>query len=355
MSGYVSYLLFFLGALVFGILVNKVMLGFAHTLGIRKNYEEIIRWSDTTKPSLGGIVFFIIFLLSIAAVPIFENDINDIYSIKHIALIFGASLSFLMGLADDAYNTKPLLKFLTQVICGVVLILAGIKIEFFNYGILDDFLTVFWVVAMMNSLNMLDNMDAITTVTSISITVFMIFSYIQQEISDAFLLVVLLGLLAGLLAFLRYNWHPSKMYMGDTGSQFLGFVLSALSIMLIWNNHLTDSYVNPFTGLVLIATVFAVPIIDTTIVSVTRIARGSSPFIGGKDHTTHRLSYLNLSDTHVALIILFIQIISVVISAYALIYQSAGALCLAGGYFLVILITFSIITRKTKPIVADEQ
>ena len=66
-----SYLLFFTGAFVFGILINKVMLGFAHTLGIRKNYEEIIRWSDTTKPSLGGIGFFIVFLLSIAAVSIF--------------------------------------------------------------------------------------------------------------------------------------------------------------------------------------------------------------------------------------------------------------------------------------------
>ena len=330
------------------------MLGFAHTLGIRKNYEEIIRWSDTTKPSLGGIGFFIVFLLSIAAVPIFESKVDNIYSLKHVALIFGASLSFLMGLADDAYNTRPLLKFITQLFCGIVLVYADIKIHLFDYEILDTFLTVFWVVAMMNSLNMLDNMDGITTITSVSVTCFMIFSYIFQHIDDAFLLVILTGILAALLAFLPYNWHPSKMYMGDTGSQFLGFILSALSIMLVWNNNLDYSFDNSFTGLILTVTVFTVPIVDTTMVSITRIARGSSPFIGGKDHTTHRLSYLKFSDTQVALIIAFIQLLAVFIAGYTLIHQTVTALYLCAGYFCLILLIFSIITRKTKPLVADE-
>ncbi|HCQ30017.1 MAG TPA: hypothetical protein DIU39_07005 [Flavobacteriales bacterium] len=349
-----TYLLFFAGAFVFGFLINKVMLGFAHTLGIRKNYQDIIRWSDTTKPSLGGIGFFIVFLLSIAAVPIFESNVENIYSIKHIALIFGASLSFLMGLADDAYNTRPLLKFITQVICGLVLLYSGIKIHLFDNEFLNGFLTIFWVVAMMNSLNMLDNMDAITTLTSISVTAFMIFSYLQQTVSDAFILVILVGILASLLAFLPFNWHPSKMYMGDTGSQFLGFILSALSILLVWNNNLNFAYENSLTGLILTVTVFTVPIVDTTMVSVTRIARGSSPFVGGKDHTTHRLSYLNFSDRQVALIVVMIQLLAVLIAGYALVSQTTFALALSGGYFLVILTLFSIITRKTKPLVANE-
>ncbi len=354
MSWYSAYIWFFTGAFVFGLLVNKVMLGFAHTLGIRKNYQEIIRWNDTTKPSLGGIGFFIVFLLAIAAVPVFESNIDEIYSIKHVALIFGASVSFLMGLADDAYNTKPLLKFATQVFCGLVLLFAGIEIQLFDNEWLNKLLTVFWTVAMMNSLNMLDNMDGITTVTAVTVVLFMIFSYLFQHLSEAFILVILVGILAALLAFLIYNWHPSKMYMGDTGSQFLGFVLSALSILLVWNRNIAQAYDNSWLGLLLAVTVFTIPIVDTTIVSIMRIARGSSPFIGGKDHTTHRLSYYKFTDKQVALIILSMQLIAVALALNAFLKQNLFSMLLAGGYFLVILITFSIIARKTKPIV-DEQ
>jgi UDP-GlcNAc:undecaprenyl-phosphate GlcNAc-1-phosphate transferase len=353
-SWYISYLLFFAGAFVFGYIINKVMLGFAHTLGIRKNYHEIIRWNDTTKPSLGGICFFIVFLLSIAAVPIFENNISNIYSVKHIALIFGASLSFIMGLADDAYNTRPFLKFITQIVCGLVLVFADIQINFFNHELLDGFLTVFWVVAMMNSLNMLDNMDAITTVTSISIVVFMIFSYLIQHTQDAFLLVILIGILAALLSFIPFNKYPSKMYMGDTGSQFLGFIISAISILLIWNTKFKGGILSSSAGFILVLTVFVMPIVDTTMVSITRIARGSSPFVGGKDHTTHRLSYLKFSDNQVAFIVAFIQLVAIVIAIFTLIHQTTVWLYVCSAYFLVILTLFSIITRKTKPLVANE-
>lgn len=307
-------LLFFAGIAVFSFLLNGLLLKFSKTLGIRNNTETVIRWSATSKPALGGISFFICFLISVAGYAVFFSENTPLYHDKKLlGLLASSGIAFLMGLSDDAYNTKPLFKLLTQIICGIILIFSGIYISVFENNVFNYLLTVVWVVGMMNSINMLDNMDAITAIVSSFIILTAIVVYFMNDQFLVLYLLMLAGVLASIAGFLFYNWHPSKIFMGDTGSQFLGVFLAATGIMFFWNSNADVPGVSveiKSRQLAIVILAFIIPIIDTTTVTVNRILRGQSPFVGGRDHTTHSLSYLGFSDRQVALIFAGISLIS---------------------------------------------
>jgi UDP-GlcNAc:undecaprenyl-phosphate GlcNAc-1-phosphate transferase len=305
------YTFYSLVALIFSFLINGLFLRFSKNLGTRDIESGQVRWSETSKPSLGGISFFITFLLSIISYTIFFEQ-SSIFGDKHFAGILIACISgFLMGLADDAYNTKPILKFSVQLACGLILIYTDTYIKVFSNEYLNYVLTLFWVVGIMNSINMLDNMDAITTSVSIVITLcFILIIFFYKDFTSVNL-IVSLGVLSSLLGFLYYNINPSKLYMGDTGSQFLGIFLAAMGIKYFWNFTDTPAMVSyPTKQLIVTLLIFIIPITDTATVFINRIARRKSPFIGGKDHTTHHLSYKGLTDSQVALTLTFISLIS---------------------------------------------
>jgi UDP-GlcNAc:undecaprenyl-phosphate GlcNAc-1-phosphate transferase len=132
---------------------------------------------------------------------------------------------------------------------------------------------------------------------------------------DTISMTVVIGLLGSLFGFLYFNWNPSKMYMGDTGSQYLGVLLAALSINYLWNPVTTEEFSVSRQFLIPLLS-FIIPIIDTTTVVIKRVRKGNSPFVGGKDHTTHHLSYLGLSEKQVAGIITLISIVSSLIVIY---------------------------------------
>ncbi len=292
----------FFGALVFALLTNSVFMRFFKTFGIRENEEGMVRWSASAKPAFGGIGFFIVFLGAFAMHGALFPKESDPLQRDLLGLLAATGLGFLMGLADDAYNTRPLLKFTTQVACGVILIATGSYIHVFGNEWVNYLLTVFWVVGLMNSINMLDNMDGITTVTSMGILSCGLFMYLEDGASITINIVLIIGLVAALAGFLFFNWNPSRMYMGDTGSQFLGVFLAYIGIRCFWNGTGPLGHVEPWRQAVSTLVVFVLPIIDTTVVTINRIAKGTSPFVGGKDHTTHHLSYSGLSDAQVALV-----------------------------------------------------
>ena len=150
-------------------MLNTIMLKFATNLGIRNNDQPVIRWSNISKPALGGITLYISFLLSTTCFSIFFEDINLFKDMNTLGMIGAVALGFIMGLADDAYNTKPILKSIVQISCGVILVATGTFIHLFENDYLNYILTVVWVIGIMNSINMLDNMDGITTIVSIFI------------------------------------------------------------------------------------------------------------------------------------------------------------------------------------------
>ena len=291
------YAIFFIAAVIFSVVINVLFLRFFKTLGIRNNSDgTVIRWGTLSKPSVGGITFYILFLLSMACYSILFEPNQRLYHYGFVGLLLSCGSGFLIGLADDAYDTKPLLKFGIQFLCGLILIVSGIYIHLTGNILVDYLITVFWVVGIMNSINMLDNMDGITTIVSTGIILNTIYIILFFHDFNNVHLLALVGVLASLLAFLYFNWHPSSMYMGDTGSQFLGAFLATMGIVYFWN----DAYAlhTPATGKLISNAVmtFILPILDTTVVVINRLGKRQSPFVGGKDHTTHCLVYLGLKN-----------------------------------------------------------
>lgn len=307
------YGLFFGLSIIFSFLINSLFLKFVRTLGMHNKVDTVIRWGTQSKPAVGGFSFYIIFLLSIIIYSVFFDSNQVFLSKQFIGILLASMLGFLIGLADDAYNTRPFLKFSTQVTCAIILMVTGTTINLSYLPLLNYFITIIWVVGIMNSLNMLDNMDGITSTVSISIILSALAVMLFHHEYDSVYFMVLLGVMAALLAFLYFNWFPSKMYMGDTGSQFLGVFLAAIGIRYLWNADPPTGDLISAKNLFLPIIVFIMPIIDTTTVVINRLGRGQSPFVGGKDHTTHALAYLGLSDRQVALVFWVLTLISLLL------------------------------------------
>jgi UDP-GlcNAc:undecaprenyl-phosphate/decaprenyl-phosphate GlcNAc-1-phosphate transferase len=343
----------FFAALVFSLLINSVFMRFARTLGMRDEQQTLIRWSSTAKPSLGGICFYILFLACFSLYGVlFPGQSAEAFRPELLGLLAATSLGFLMGLADDAYNTRPLLKFLVQLGCGAILIASGTCIDVFDSHAINVALTLFWVVGMMNSINMLDNMDGITTSVAIAIVIAGIMSILVVGPVDPVYMVLLVGTMAALTGFLFFNWNPSRMFMGDTGSQFLGVFLAFVGIRFFWNAPSLQGNWEPARQVVSAVIVFLVPIVDTTVVTISRIAKGRSPFVGGRDHTTHHLSYAGFSDGQVALIFIGLSLLHVfltfVMFRYIPVWQNLHTLIFV-SYALLLFLTLFILTRRTHP------
>jgi len=350
---YLIYSGLFFAALVFSLLINSVFMRFARTLGIREQEPTMVRWSSSSKPVFGGIGFFIVFLVCFALHGvIFPGLLMDALRPELLGLLAATSLGFLMGLADDAYNTRPLLKFVVQLMCGGVLILTGTSISVFDAQWANVLITLLWVVGMMNSINMLDNMDGITTVVSISILATAILVMLLLGPVEPVFLVLMIGTTSALCGFLFFNWNPSRMFMGDTGSQFLGVFLAFVGIRFFWNMQSAMGAIEPWRQVTATAIVFLLPLVDTTIVSINRIAKGSSPFVGGRDHTTHHLSYAGLSDGQVALTFIGVSLLNAFLALsiclFIPVWENIHTMAFV-MYSAAVFGTLFVLTRRTHP------
>jgi UDP-GlcNAc:undecaprenyl-phosphate GlcNAc-1-phosphate transferase len=346
-----KYLIFLFVAFCFSFLINKLFLNFSKNLGGRAKNENMVRWASVTKPAFGGISFFIVFLLSYSSYPLFFDNSLTFATPEMLGILIASTLAFLMGLADDAYDTNPSLKFIVQFASAIVLIISGTYIQLFDSTIVNYIITILWVVGMMNSINMLDNMDGISTLAStFAFTSMLIVGSYYNEVQSIYFLLTSC-MISGLVGFLYFNWNPSKMYMGDTGSQFLGIVLSAMSIHFLWNPLSIVEEIAISKQFVLVILAFLVPLSDTTTVVINRLSKGNSPFIGGKDHTTHHLSYLGFSDRQVALIIGLIASVNTLLIIYVLTIEDWSGLftLLFGGYAFLVFLSLFLITKRTKP------
>jgi len=306
------FALFFVFCLFFSFIMNWLFLKFSKSLGVRNNQDlGQVRWASDVKPSLGGLSFFMIFLITIAASGFMPGGSDQLFQDQKMLGILAATiLGFIIGLADDAYNTNPLVKFIGQITCAFILIFANVYIEVSGNLALDYLVTILWVVGLMNSINMLDNMDGITTTTSIVILIAAVFISYSMPISFPAVFLLLSGILGALFGFLFFNWNPAKIYMGDTGSQFLGVFLAAISILLFWNVRDKVSGVIQIKQFVLPLLFFTVPLMDTLTVFMRRLLKKRSPFVGGKDHTTHQLVFFGFSEKQTAWILILLGVIS---------------------------------------------
>jgi UDP-GlcNAc:undecaprenyl-phosphate GlcNAc-1-phosphate transferase len=267
--------------------------------------------------------------------------------LNYVGLFLASSLAFTMGLADDAYNTKPYFKLLMQIFCGLLFLFTDVKIDLFHIPLVDSVFTVVWVITLMNSLNMLDNMDGITA-TTVFFTLLACLSscYVIGNPSKPFWLFTIVSMLGALSGFLYFNINPSKLFMGDAGSQFLGLFVAFFSIKYLWNLGSTTEH-NSWISLVITLVALTPAAADTLTVVINRIRAGKSPMVGGKDHTTHHLVYAGYSDKQVWIIFSLIGLFSFLLSVL-IVYLTIHDVIIPNLFFIMFFaIVFGLLYRNT--------
>ncbi len=313
-----TILITFILSLSLGLFLNNFFIKRPIKFLVKKANNSAIRFSTQSKPIFGGLGFYAIFLgMAITVLFIFKNQIYQ--TGEYISILLVVTLSFIMGLADDIINTPPSFKFIIQFLCAFIFIFNGIYIKISPYEWYNYTITVLWVVGIMNSINMLDNMDAVTSLTSLTIIGgAALFSILSDSQISIYVSLVLISSSATLISFIFYNWHPSKMYMGDNGSQYLGAILAMVGIIIYWNAVPIENfqYGYNFKQIIIVACAFIVPLSDTTTVTINRLLKKKSPFVGGRDHTTHHLFYLGLSVRWVGVVLFLINAFGVCLAMY---------------------------------------
>ncbi|MBT5875622.1 MAG: undecaprenyl/decaprenyl-phosphate alpha-N-acetylglucosaminyl 1-phosphate transferase, partial [Candidatus Latescibacteria bacterium] len=234
-------------------------------------------------PLLGGIAVFGGVLIALATgISLGSIAVTE----KLIGLVLGAGLLVVLGLVDDRQGMSPAVKLAGQILAGAIIVYFGFRVSFIENEFVSVLVSLFWIVGLINAMNLLDNMDGMTGgVAFIASSAFLVVSILSGDLLAA----TLAGALGGAcLGYLRYNLPPASIFLGDAGSMLVGFLLAALGLM-ISNGQQT------FTGLAIPLIVLAYPIFDTTLVTITRLAEGRSVAIGGKDHSTHRIFTLTNS------------------------------------------------------------
>ncbi|WJW67829.1 undecaprenyl/decaprenyl-phosphate alpha-N-acetylglucosaminyl 1-phosphate transferase [Candidatus Chlorohelix allophototropha] len=290
------YLALFVGALLLALLITPLVRrialksGIVDAPGLRKIHSSPV-------PLLGGVAIYLAFTLALLGLT---GWILPFYFLQLAAILFGATLMSITGFLDDKYGLPPLVKLLAQLGVGLWLIISGVQIEVFRVSVLNVLITLLWVVAITNAMNFLDNMDGLSGGVSVIAAAFFFLSAYQ---SGQWLVGALGATLAGAGAgFVYHNFgifsqkSPHQIFMGDSGSLFMGFLLAACGIKLRFPN--TD-----FVTWMVPVLVLGVPLFDITLVTLSRLRRSLPIARGGKDHTSHRLVALGLSSREAVLIL----------------------------------------------------
>ena len=240
------------------------------------------RWHKRPTAMLGGVaIFAAVALIYLLVVP---------FSAESLVVMGASSFLFLVGFLDDQLNIKPYQKLIGQLIGASIIVGFGMRLPLTGMELVDIWITVFWLVGITNAINLLDNMDGlaagIAAIAAVSLTYGLA---ANGQMAEAALVAVFVGALAG---FLVFNFNPASIFMGDAGSMFVGFFLAS-SVLLSETGGRSRGILSILAVPVLI---LFVPIFDTTFVTLLRKLWGRKASQGGRDHTSHRLVALGLSE-----------------------------------------------------------
>ena len=326
-----DYFLAFTTALVLSLSLTPAIIKIAYKFGYVAKPNQL-RWHKNTTALLGGIGIFVAFLI-----PTFFFIKID----KTIAgLLVGISVMFLIGLVDDIFHIKPQLKLIGQIFASCIILAFGINFEIIPLRWIVLPLTIFWIVGITNAFNLLDNMDGLSCgIAFISCAFLFAFSLLNEMHIVALLSIILAG---ASLGFLRYNFYPAKIFMGDCGSQFLGMVIAVIAVIGT-ARHISNLLVT----LAIPVLILSVPIFDTTFVTFIRKLKGQPISRGGKDHTSHRLVLLGLSERKT---VLLLYLLSIFFGLIALLYARIDIIIVSilAALAIIVLFLFGVFLGETK-------
>ncbi len=283
-----TYVLILTSALILAVGVTPLVRRLARRTGMVDQPSARKQHSVPT-PLLGGLA---IYLAVIVALILLGNR----FYVNQVAGIFlGATLVSFLGLWDDRRGLSPWVKLGGQFLAAGIVTMTDVRIGLFPWDALNIAATLIWVVGITNAMNLLDNMDGLSGgIAAIAALFFLLFAIMSGQYLVGALAAALVG---ACLGFLFYNLNPATIFMGDTGSLFLGFTLASLAIKLRFPDN------SAFVTWMVPVLVLAVPIFDTTLVIISRLRRRLNPLTTpGKDHLSHRLARLTGSPREAVLI-----------------------------------------------------
>ena len=278
------------------------------------------RWHRQPTPLLGGVAIYV--ASTVAIVWFGPRDI------RVAGLVGGGTLLFVTGLIDDFRRLRPHTKLIAQILAACLLVFSGVQIGTPWLAVVAIPITILWVVGITNAFNLLDNMDGLSAGTAvIAAASLFAFSLESNNMSTALLCVALGG---GALGFLLYNFNPARIFMGDSGSMYLGFTLSGIT--LLGTREMASDI---FFVLLVPAAMMGLPIMDTTLVTIVRTLEGRPLSQGGRDHLSHRLVAVGLSERQSVLVL---YLMAACFGSLGLVARAAGvwlSLVLAGVYLVI--------------------
>ena len=329
----VAYVLIaLLVAMVVSFLMTPVVRSFAYKVGAIDVPRDNRRMHKVPIPRLGGLAIFSGFMISTLLFVAMTPEMKSV--------LLGAVVIVVLGVIDDSMSLPAALKFVVQIGAALIPTLHGVTIRVFsnpnvfsddlywNLGSLSVPLTVLWIVAVTNSVNLIDGLDGLANgVSTISATTMLVIALLLGETDVSLVLAALVGACVG---FMPYNLNPAKMFMGDTGATFLGYILATMSIQGLFKYYAVISFVVPFL-------ILGLPIFDTTFAFFRRLAHGQSPMQADRGHIHHRLIDMGLNQKQA---VATLYVISAILGLSAVVLTTGGeqraillfaALCIAGA------------------------
>ncbi|GAK54272.1 glycosyl transferase family 4 [Candidatus Moduliflexus flocculans] len=311
MTEWIGYVGAFTGALLLSFLLVPVMIRLAFRFDIL-DHPGFHKTHKNVHPLLGGGAIFLAFMTVIFAgfamialaktgqlsfFPTYQRHLQSQLRVianvlpEFIALIVSATIIFILGLVDDirgvGFSYKW--KFAVQAIAAAIVVSSGIRIEFLPHPILNILVTMLWIIGITNSFNLLDNMDGLSSGVAAIISLILAALTIRQ--GQYFSALLFLTLAGSILGFVRYNFNPSKIFMGDAGSLFIGFMIATLTVS---NSYVTTHSVSQLPVVVPLL-VLGVPLFDTFSVMIIRWKEKRPLFVGDTCHFSHRLVKMGMS------------------------------------------------------------
>lgn len=303
------------------------------------------RMHDHPVPRMGGLAIFLGFLLSVILfIPFVQTDG---LGMQLQGMLLGAVIIVVLGILDDIYALPALPKLIVQIVAAVIAVCSGNVIEtisnpnifskdlYWELGWLSIPVTVIWIVAVTNAVNLIDGLDGlacgVSTISSMTVLV------IALTVAEPTVAVLMACLAGGCIGFLPYNTNPAKIFMGDTGSTFLGYVLAVVSIQGLFKYYTLISFVVPFLML-------GLPIFDTCFAFIRRIAHGQSPMHADRSHIHHRLIDMGLNQKQAVAVL---YVISAILGLSAVVLTTIGslramlllfAMCIAGSMSIMLVL-----------------
>lgn len=309
-----------ISTLLLSLVLTLAVRAFAHRIGAVAAPRRD-RWHEKPTALLGGVGIYAAFTIGYLIFAPKSSGVN--------AVLLAATLLFIAGLVDDFIQVKPYQKLILQLIAASATVYFGLRLPWTKSEALNDIITIFWLVGITNAINLLDNMDGLAGGVSVIACAFLMVSFLLSGQTTQAIWPALLG--ASAAGFLVFNINPASIFMGDCGSMFLGFMLGGTALLNDYgrSRNVTAVLLTPVL-------ILMIPIFDTCVVTVTRKLSGLPVSRGGRDHLSHRLVALGMSERRAVMMLYLFAAASGTLALLVRLVKAEQTLLLVPGFALVV-------------------